>query len=45
MYEVYEINTGEVVATFSDWRFAVSLAASLTEENEQDGYSYMVRAI
>ncbi len=45
MYEVFELNTDQVVATFDDIRMAKSAAEQLTDENEHDGYQYSVRAI
>jgi hypothetical protein len=45
MYEVYELNTDETVATFFDIRLAVSLAEQLTSEYDEGGYQYLVRAI
>jgi hypothetical protein len=45
MFAVYEINTGEIVATFTDWRRAMRRADMLTQENEHDGYEYSVKQL
>ncbi len=46
MYEVYEVNTGETIETYTDSRMAWSLAWNLNDDfSDAYGYEYSVREV